>query len=225
MRVLWAEHPDGAGPGVFGEGVELVRWRAFAEPPPETDADAIVLLGGATNVVDAPRLPWLSAELDWIAEHVANGTPVLGVCLGAQLLAHVLGAEVSRAEPPEIGWHDVELTAEGRADPVLGALPERFCAFGWHSWQFALPDGAVALARSDVCLQAFRHRRCWGVQFHPEVDEPTLRGWIGDFRSDPDAVAQGLAPDRTLPEAAQRLPAWNALGRRLFAAWAAAVEA
>lgn len=220
MRVLWAEHPDGAGPGVFGDGVEMVRWRAFAEPPPETDVDAIVLLGGATNVVDAPRLPWLAAELDWLAERVAAGTPVLGVCLGAQLLAHVLGAEIARAEPPEIGWHEVELTAEGRVDPVLGALPTRFCSFQWHSWQCALPEGAVALARSPVCLQAFRHGSTWGVQFHPEVDEPTLRGWIADVRSDPDAVAQGFAPGSALPELHDRLPEWNALGRKLFCAFA-----
>ena len=225
MRVLWAEHPDGAGPGVFGDGVEMVRWRAFAEPPPEADADAIVLLGGATNVVDAPRLPWLAAELDWLAERVADGTPVLGVCLGAQLLAHVLGAEVTRAEPPEIGWHDVELSEAGREDPVLGALPERFCAFQWHSWRCALPEGAVALAHSEVCLQAFRHGRTLGVQFHPEVDRPTLHGWIEGFRSDPDAVAQGFAPSRALPEAAERLGAWNALGRALFAAWADTVAA
>ena len=224
MRVVWAEHPDGAGPGVFGDGVEMVRWRAFAEPPPETDADAVVLFGGATNVVDAPRLPWLADELGWLAERVADGTPVLGVCLGAQLLAHVLGAEIPRSEPPEIGWHDVELTADGRADPVLGALPDRFCALQWHSWACALPEGATALASSDVCLQAFRHGRTWGVQFHPEVDEPTLRRWIGGYRSDPDAVAQGFAPERALPQLAARLPAWNALGRRLFHAFTTQVS-
>ena len=222
MRVLWVEHPDGAGPGVFDADAEMVRWRAFAEPPPEDDADAIVLFGASTNVVDAPRLPWLEAELDWLAERVADGTPVLGVCFGAQLVARVLGAEVTRAEPPEIGWFDVELTDEGRADPVLGALPERFCALQWHSWQCALPDRAVALARSPVCLQAFRRDRVWGVQFHPETDEPTLHRWIAEHRNDPDAVAQGFAPSVALAEAGERLPAWQALGRRLFAAWAKA---
>jgi GMP synthase (glutamine-hydrolysing) len=147
------------------------------------------------------------------------------VCFGAQLLTRVLGAEVTRSEPPEIGWHDVTLTEEGRRDPVLGALPERFCALQWHSWQCALPDGATALATSPVCLQAFRRDRVWAVQFHPETDEATLHRWIFEFRDDPDAVAQGFAPSVALAEARERLPGWHALGRRLFAAWADAVAA
>lgn len=219
LRFLWAEHPDGGGPGVFGDGVEMVRWRAFAEPPPEDDVDAIVLSGGATNVVDEPRLPWLQDELAWLRERIGSGMPILGVCLGAQLLTRALGAEVSRADPPEIGWHGVELTEQGREDAVLGALPQRFTALQWHSWQCALPEGAVALAQSSVCLQAFRKDRVWGVQFHPEVDRPTLTSWIDDYRSDPAAVAQGLDTARATQELDRQLPAWNSLGRSLFSAF------
>ncbi len=209
MRVLWVEHPDGRGPGVFGAGAEMVHWRAFADPPPEVDADAIVLFGAETNVVDAPGLPWLRAEQAWLRERLDAGTPVLGVCFGAQLLADALGAAVTPADPPEIGFAPVTLTAAGRADPVLGALPERFLACQWHSWQFALPPGAAALAESDACLQAFRAGSSWGVQFHPEVDAPTLDGWVRGAPREGAAVAGRHA----------HLERWNALGRRLFAAF------
>ncbi|HEX2087296.1 MAG TPA: type 1 glutamine amidotransferase [Solirubrobacteraceae bacterium] len=209
MRVLWVEHPDGRGPGVFGEGAEMVRWRAWEEPPPAEAADALVLLGAETDVVDAPQLPWLRDEIAWLRDRLAEGTPVLGVCFGAQLVAHVLGAEVTPSQPPEIGFHPVTLTAEGRGDPVLGALPERFLACQWHRWQFALPAGAVALAESGVCLQAFRAGSAWGVQFHPEVDAPTLEAWIAGELEEPPGFARREA----------LLPRWNELGRRLFAAF------
>ena len=209
MRVLHVEHPDGRGPGVFGEGAENLHWRAFAEPPPDAEVDAIVLYGAATDVVDAPRLPWLQAEQAWLREHVEAGTPLLGVCFGAQLLADALGAEVSPSEPPEIGFHPVTLTAAGRADPVLGALPERFLACQWHSWKCALPPGATALADSPVCLQAYRAGNRWGVQFHPEVDAPTLEGWIAGEPAEPPGFA---ARD-------EHLPGWHELGRRLFSAF------
>jgi GMP synthase (glutamine-hydrolysing) len=223
VRVLHVEHPDGRGPGVFGEGAERVHWVAHAgEPPPAGDADAIVLYGASTNVVDAP--PWLTAEVGWLRERLDAGTPVLGVCFGAQVLAHALGAEVSRAPVPEIGWHPVTLTAAGRADPVVGALPERFLAFQWHSWACAVPPGGVALAESDVCLQAFRAGDAWGVQFHPEVDDETVRRWIDTYRNDPDAVALGFEPERAHAEREANLPRWNELGRRLFAAFVRAVS-
>lgn len=216
MRVLHVEHPDGRGPGVFGEGAERVHWVAHSgEPPPDVDVDAIVLYGAETNVVDAARLDWLQREQGWLAERLEARTPVLGVCFGAQLVAHALGAEVTPSEPPEIGFRPVTLTAAGRADPVLGALPERFLACQWHAWQFALPPGAEALAESDVCLQAFRAGSVWGVQFHPEVDAETLEGWIAAEPRQPE----GFAPRR------YHLPRWNALGRRLFAAFLRAAEA
>ena len=210
-RVLWVEHPDGRGPGVFGEGAELVHWVAHEQPPPEEDADAIVLLGAETNVVDAPGLPWLRAEQAWLRERLDAGTPVLGVCFGAQLLADALGAEMSESE--EIGFHPVTLTAAGRADPVLGVMPERFLACQWHSWRFSLPPDAVPLGDSDAGLQAYRAGNAWGVQFHPEVDAATLEGWIDAEPSPPPGFDAW----------ADLLPRWNALGRGLFAAFLRAV--
>jgi GMP synthase-like glutamine amidotransferase len=216
VRILHVEHPDGGGPGVFADVAPLETWRAWTEPPPAERFDAVVLYGGATNVVDGD--PWLHAELDWLRAQLGDGVPVLGLCLGAQLIGAALGAPVTRTTP-EIGWTPVELTAAGRADPVIGELPERFDACQWHSWQVAVPAGGEVLARSPAGVQAFRHGASVGVQFHPEVDRPTLTRWIDHFDDDPDAVAQGFDPAVGRAAMETRIAEWNALGRRLFGAF------
>ena len=221
VRIVFAEHPDGGGPGVFGDVAAMERWRAWRDPPPGGDVDAVVLYGASSNVPDGD--PWMTQELDWLRERLTAGVPVLGLCFGAQLLAAALGGEVSRSEPPEIGWHEAWLTGEGRGDPVLSVAGERFVACQWHSWRFAVPPGGAELARSAACPQAFRHGSAWGVQFHPEVDAPTLDRWISKGHGDPDAVAQGFDPEAARAEMRRRLPAWNELGRRLFGAFLATV--
>ncbi len=102
---------------------------------------------------------------------IAEGVPVLGVCLGAQMLARSAGAAVQPAREPEIGWFDVSLTPDGAADPVLRALPPTASVFQWHHYTFDLPRGGSALADSETCLQAFRldGKPAWGIQFHTSV--------------------------------------------------------
>ena len=116
------------------------------------------------------------------------------MCLGAQLLAEAAGAPARRAPEPEIGWHDVEVTAEGAADPLLAPLAPRFSAFQWHSYEFPLPPGARALARSPVCLQAFRAGSGVGIQFHAEVSAADAQDWIDDYRS-PRTPCDGVDPE------------------------------
>ncbi len=225
MRVLGVRHPGGGTCGLLAErceldGHELVEWIPGAgEPIPAalSELDAIAVFGGGMNVRDADRLPWMRAEIELLRDALQDGIPVLGVCLGAQLLATAAGAEVRRSPSPEIGWFDVERTPEGAADPLLGRLPGRFLAYEWHSYAFALPAGAVELARSAACPQAFRlGDRAWGVQFHPEVLPEIVEDWALDYRSDPDAIAMGFDPPAHIAEATERLPAWMALGRELF---------
>ena len=223
MRILHVEHPDGGGPGVFADVAPLETWRAWERPPPDGEADAIVLYGGATNVVDAEHEPWLRDELAWLRERLDEGVPVLGLCLGGQLVSAALGGAVTRASP-EIGWTPVELTDAGRRDPVIGALPQRFEACQWHSWQFSIPAGGELLATSPAGAQAFRHGRAWGVQFHPEVDAATLGRWIDHYDDDPDAVALGFDPARARRWMDERIGAWNDLGRRLFAAFLGVID-
>ncbi len=102
---------------------------------------------------------------------LATGTPLLGICLGGQLLAEVAGGAVSSNRCGEKGLVEIELTAGGRADPLLAGIDDRFQAFQWHNDSFAVPPPAQHLARSVACPgQAFRLGNAWGVQFHPEVD-------------------------------------------------------
>jgi len=114
----------------------------------------------------------------------------------------------------------VELTPEGRRDPILGPLRSGFEAFQWHSYEFPLPDGAVPLARSEVCLQACRiGERAWAMQFHPEVRAADARHWIEDYRADPDAVRIGIDPKVLGPETERKIAAFNELGHGLCRRW------
>src|SRR5204863_8678885 len=138
---------------------------------------------------------------------------------GAQLLAMAASAPVGPSSEPEVGWFEVELTAEGRDDPVLGFLPSRFEAFQWHFYTHGLPAGAVELARSRVCTQAFRlGESAWGVQFHPEVTLEQVESWVDEEEDLPVEAGPLIAETR------ERIDAWNALGRKLCAGFVDAAE-
>jgi len=141
--------------------------------------------------------------------------PLMGVCLGSQLVAEAAGVLVRRAAEPEIGWHEVEVTPEGARDPVLGPLAPHFTGFQWHSYEFQLPAGATPLARSDVCLQAFRLGKALAIQFHAEVSRADAEAWIDDYRSDEDAVRIGVDPDALRQRTRESIAAWNEAGRAL----------
>ena len=218
MRVLALTHGPSVGPGVFADAVragghELVEHQLPVAGVPDGDADAIVVLGGAMHPDEEERHGWLRPELDFLGEQLERGTPLLGVCLGSQLIARAAGARVFRAAAPEVGWLPVEVTGVGAEDPVVSALPGRFDAFQWHHYTHDLPDGAVELARSQVCLQAFRLGNAWGVQFHPEVRAEQVESWLAE---DPDDVADPAALRAATHE---RIEEWNELGRRLCTAF------
>jgi GMP synthase-like glutamine amidotransferase len=223
VRALAIVHQPDAGPGVFAEamrarGVQLDQWMIAEAPPPADPAayDAVLTFGGAMHVDQEERHPWLRDEKTLLADVIDRGVPLLGMCLGAQLVASAAGAEPHRATVPEIGWHPVELTPEADDDPVLSALPPRFEAFQWHSYESPLPSGATPLATSEVCLQAYRlDGPAWGIQFHAEVSANDAEYWIDDYRSDPDAVRIGLDPEALRRRTRASIGAWNELGRAL----------
>jgi GMP synthase (glutamine-hydrolysing) len=234
MRVLGVRHPGGGTCGLLEEccdagGHELVEWSPGAGEPmpaPPAEFDAVAVFGGGMNVRDVERLPWMRAEIELLRDVLQDGVPVLGVCLGAQLLAAASGAEVRRSPSPEIGWFDVARTPEGELDPLFGRLPARFLAYEWHSYAFAMPAGSVMLAHSAACPQAFRlGEHAWGVQFHPEVVPEIVRDWALDYESDADAIAMGFDPPAHIAEAAERLPAWMEIGRTLFEGFLTAASA
>jgi GMP synthase (glutamine-hydrolysing) len=210
-------------PVVRRSGHRLDEWSFVwgKEPPLPFEAyDAVLVFGGSMHADQDAFHPWLREEVRLLQELLARGVPMLGICLGVQLLARAGGAWVAPLPEPEIGWYEVELTAAGGEDPVLGSLPQRFEALQWHHYTYGVPDGAVELARSPACTQAFRlGDACWGVQFHPEVTESQLQGWIADPEDPPPD------PDVLLAETGARIERWNELGRMLCAAFLDAAEA
>ena len=228
MRVLAIVNQRDAGLGVFAEAIEesggaVDEWTMAErrQPPADPSAyDAVLVLGGAMNVDEEDRHGWIAEEKALLRELLEREVPMLGVCLGAQMLAAAAGAEPRRASRPEIGWHQVEITAEGKDDPVLGPLAPAFEAFQWHSYEFPLPAGAVPLARSEVCLQGCRiGERAWALQFHPEVSDADLRQWIDRYEADPDAIRIGIDPAVLGAETEAKIGGFNELGRQLCNRW------
>jgi GMP synthase (glutamine-hydrolysing) len=223
VRVLAIVHQRDAGPGVFAEaidaaGARLDTWEPGTGPPGRSPAayDAVLTFGGSMHPDQGHCHGWMDGERTLLAELVGRNVPTLAVCLGAQLLACAGGGEVARASRPEIGWHPVELTAAGAADPLLSPLAPGFEALEWHSYACSLPPDATALAQNATCLQAYRiGDRAWGIQFHAEVTAADLDGWIEDYRSDQDAVAIGLDPAVLRDECERKIAGWNELGRGL----------
>jgi GMP synthase (glutamine-hydrolysing) len=231
MRALAIVHQPDAGPGVFAgairsAGVELDTWMRAATPSPPREPgqyDAVLVFGGAMHADQEDSHPWLREEKALLADLLQRRVPLLGVCLGAQLVAEAAAGPPRRAREPEIGWHEVRLAAEAADDPLLGPLPRRFVAFQWHSYEFPLPPGATALARSPVCLQAYRlGESAWGIQFHAEVTREDAEAWIDDYRSDEDAVRLGFDTEELRRRTSGAIEAWNALGRGLCSRFIAA---
>jgi GMP synthase (glutamine-hydrolysing) len=226
MRLLSIVHQRDAGPGVFAEVAasradELETWVPSEAPAPEPDGyGAALVFGGSMHVDQEDANPWLRPEKVLLRSLLDRGTPVLGVCLGSQLLAEAAGAEARRAARPEIGWHPIQRDPGADGDPLVGPLPDRFEGFEWHSYEFTLPPGATPLAGSEVCLQAYRIDAAgdsgvpsWGIQFHAEVTAEIVGHWLDDYRADPDALRIRIDPERIREESRGRIAAWNELGR------------
>lgn len=166
-----------------GHRIRFVNFEREPEAQPELDRyKGLIVLGGPMNVEDQAHRPHLRTELRCIEQALRAGKPVLGICLGAQLLAHALGAPVRRHHQSEIGWYRWQATEAGRADPVLGPLGEASPIFQWHSCTFDIPTSATHLGRTDSCEnQAFRWGdSAYGLQFHLEMDIPLIERWLAN---------------------------------------------
>ncbi len=151
------------------------------DPLPASDAfDMLLVLGGPMNVYERERYPWLVAETACIGEALHAGKAVLGLCLGAQLMAVALGGRITRNAHREIGWWPVETLPDARDDARAACFPARFTTFHWHGDTFSLPPGAVPLFRSEGCAhQGFAWGpRAVGLQFHPEITAEAVEEWI-----------------------------------------------
>ncbi len=160
-----------------GLQVHTVKPLAGQRLPAHDEVAGAVVMGGPMNADEVERFPALALEREWLAEAARRGMPVLGVCLGAQLLARALGAEVRMGERPEIGFGPVEVGDPD--DPVLGGLAPSTEVLHWHGDVFDLPAGAQSLASSEWTEhQAFRAGNAWGVLFHPEADFALVEAWL-----------------------------------------------
>jgi GMP synthase-like glutamine amidotransferase len=222
------QHVAHEGPGLIfgalsdrGARVEVVRLDAGDPLPDERDVAGLVVMGGPMGVYDVDDHPWLAPERALLAEVATSGRPVLGVCLGAQQLAVALGGEVTAATAAEVGLGRVELTADGRQDPVLGpeygglAATAPRCVH-WHGDTFSLPDGAVHLAATRVTPhQAFRWgTSVYGFQFHVEVDRALAEAWIPFLPAGVVLDAPGLAEVESVGRRILRRFAERALPRQ-----------
>lgn len=212
MRVHWLQHVPFEGLGRIGDwfierGVRPVGHRLFAgDPLPDPGAvDALVVMGGPMSVNDGNRLPWLDDERRFVAETLEAGRPVLGVCLGAQMIAAALGAPVYPAARREIGWFPIRREGGSGTFGFTDGLP----VFHWHGETFDLPPGAALLASSAACgHQAFQWgERVIGTQFHLETTPETARALVehcADELEPPDAFVQ--TAERILEEAPGACP-------------------
>ncbi len=193
MRIHWLQHVPFEGLGSIADwaatrGHPLSATRLWANDPLPIPAsyDWLIVMGGPMNIYEHERFPWLVAEKQLLRAAIAAGRTVLGVCLGAQLLADVLGGEVTRNPEREIGWFPVCQSPDAAGSPVMAGLPVEFEAFHWHGDSFALPPGAVHIARSEACeQQAFVWRdQVVGFQFHLETTPGSAAALLAHCRED-----------------------------------------
>jgi GMP synthase-like glutamine amidotransferase len=220
VQILSLIHEPPPCSGVFVEsaaerGDTLEDWSlAWGTPPPRPldEYDAVFAFGGVMNTHEEQFHPWLREENLLMQRFLDQGVPLLGICLGGQLIAKAAHARVTRAADPEIGWCDVDLLPGAADDPVFGSLPRRMKALQWHYYRFDLPGGGVPLAESPSALQAFRlGELAWGLQFHCEVTGEMLHSWI-------DAVLGQDEPGDDVLQAMRdgidrHIDAWNDVGR------------
>ncbi len=187
MRIHWFQHVPFEGLGSIGRWMEAgghsLSVTRFYEGDPLPDVagiDLLIVMGGPMNIYEEDIYPWLAPEKKFIGRAIEGGGKVLGICLGAQLIADVLGGKVTRNQYKEIGWFPIEMTPDAAESSIFGSLPKRLTALHWHGDTFALPPGAVRTASSEGCLnQAFVYEgRVVGLQFHLESTRESVQDII-----------------------------------------------
>ncbi len=220
MNVVVLQHEPMESAGIWadalldeGARLEVALVPKAGIPNGAADADLLISMGGSMSVNDP--LPWIAAEVALLRDRIRGEKPTVGVCLGSQLIAKAAGGTVEPGPVFEIGFHELELTSEGHADPVTATLPRVFRALQWHGEYFRSVPDAVPLVSSDhYPVQAFRVRRAYGFLFHLEA---TLHSIAEMARAFPgDLERGGLVPPVLLDQARLELPRIHEHAKRLL---------
>ena len=196
-KMLILLHVESEGAGTLGSflvvrPVQVKRIRLYAGEKIPWALDglaAVVCMGGPMNVYEEERYPFLRQETRYLERVIRAGIPVLGICLGAQMIAKACGAGVRKAPVKEVGWQDISLTDAGRGDPLFSGLPDKFRVLQWHEDMFEVPKGGTLLATSEACPhQGFRYANAYGLQFHVEVTSQMLSAWFEDAEGGPEVL-------------------------------------
>jgi GMP synthase (glutamine-hydrolysing) len=231
-KIIVLQHHPAETLGTIADALEsaalawqYVRIHDGQAPPKEMrGAGGLVVMGGPQTVYQPDRYPYLRDELRLIEEALKENKPILGICLGSQLLAAALGAKVYRNTDREIGWYRVRLSDSAKDDRLMHGLATEFTAAHWHSDIFDLPAGATALASSDrTPVQSFRYReKAYGLLFHAEMTAEILAALIAEFGEGLKRV--GIDGDAILADAPKHLPQLNQIGETIFTRWAAPIQ-
>lgn len=229
-RILVVEHVPHEGLGMIAQGLsgfDLEYMRVYetgkAEVSPE-GYSALIVMGGPMGVYEADIYPFINGEMELIKEALKKDVPVLGVCLGSQLLAGAAGARVYKGGKKEIGWYNVSITDEGSSDRLFLGLPDEFPVFQWHGDTFDVPSNAVNLASSDL----FPHqvikvgKRAYGFQFHFEVTEKMIGEWIEI--NEGELKAANIDPKKIIKETPEKIAGLHRLGRAIVQRFARLID-
>lgn len=226
MKAVLIQHQREVPPGRVLEVLEDLKWDAEVllmeegvEIPSSLEGfDCLVLLGGTMNVDDVAGYPYLERLRLFTAEALKRGFPVLGLCLGAQMMSRAAGGRVHQNRCGEIGWCQVRLTQEGVGDRILEGIGSSFEVFHWHDDAFDLPYGSVLLGKSAQCPNQIMRigNISYGFQFHPEVDREIILRWIECYRDEVESKLGPDGPDRLIRQTGEKMPLYHRLCRQIL---------
>ena len=234
FKALILQNAKGEDHGYFAEILDNRGWvqrlirlyRGDSIPNNWPDYDLIMIMGGPMNVYEEESFPYLADENELIKEALKRKIPLLGFCLGVQLLAKASGAKVVKGHKKEIGWFKVQLTEAGIGDPILHSFPKSFLVFQWHGDTFELPNNAVRLCNSpDYVNQAIGiDNLSYGFQFHFEITGEMIAEWLEDGKAEVDSLGDPSLSEKIMNETKSNFSAMRTLGELFFMKYLALIQ-